>query len=119
MELVDMKLPVKTKDAMKQESLSGCSVGEDQPLWPWGLRLTFENEQFLNLPYLKDVKVGEEVMIQAIARVTSVSESDRQSRETERRVELQIERIACEPAEKKPPEEMRPPEYRRFREMGY
>ncbi|MFA5152217.1 MAG: capsid staple protein [Clostridia bacterium] len=114
MELVDMKLPKKTEKELKTECMP-CKAG-DQDRWPYGLQLRFEKEQMDKMPALKTYKVGDKVMVTAEATITGVRISERQGGKEDHSVELQIEKIACEPKVKKPLEQMNPKEYRKARE---
>ena len=105
MEMTDLTLPQKSKQAVVNE------VDAEQPLFPCGLHLRFESEQFEVMPALKVFKVGDKVSITAEATVTML----RQEREC-KTLEMQIERIICEPKELKQPEKMSPSEYRDARE---
>jgi len=112
MELVDMKLPKKTKEELKANVLP---VSE-QNRWPYGLQLRFEKDQITRIPSLIDYKIGERVLVQAEAIVTYIRVSEQQSEESERSITLQIEKIACEPAVKKSIKDMSSKEYRKARE---
>jgi ribosomal protein L21E len=114
MELVDMKLPKKTEKELK-ETCCGIST-ENQDRWPYGLQLRFEKDQVDKLPSLKTYKVGDKVVISAEGTVTSIRTSERQNGKEDHSVEVQIEKIACEPKVKKPLSEMSPKEYRKARE---
>ena len=118
MNLIDMKLPKKTKEELKEYD-QPVREGE-QDRWPYGLKLRFETEQIKLIPSLKDYNVGDRVIVSAEAKVTEVRMVERQSTGGDAKpqyaVELQIEQIACEPKVKKPAEKMSPKEYRIMRE---
>jgi GGDEF domain-containing protein len=114
MELVDMKLPEKSKEETKDCCAPCCG---DQEKYPWGLQLRFEKEQVEKLPSLKEYKVGEKVKIIAEAIITEISIRETVKDDENYRVELQIEKIACEPVFEKSPEEMSIKEYRKMREV--
>ena len=118
MDLIDMKLPKKTKKELKEYDQPIMAGERDR--WPYGLQLRFETEQVELMPSLKDYSVGDRVVISAEAKVTEVRMVERQSTGGEAKpqytVELQIEQIACEPKVKKPVEKMNPKEYRSMRE---
>lgn len=117
-EMVDMKLPKKSKEELKQEC-QPCTLGSEQDRWPYGLQLRFETEQVEKLPAMKEYKVGDKISIQATASVTEVRMSETQSTSQDKKVrwtvELQVEQIACEPYVKKPLEKMSMKEYRQAR----
>lgn len=111
--LVDMKMPKLSKKEMEAKCMPSP---EDQDRYPWGLQLRFEKDQIEKLPGLTNYKIGDRIVIQAEATVTSIRMSERQSGEEDHCVEMQIEKIGCEPFKKKPREEMTMSEYRADRE---
>lgn len=118
MDLVDMKLPKRSKAEMEKEGLICTSSPgmPEQDKWPYGLQLRFEKEQIDKIPSLVDYKVGDKVLITAEARVTEVRMVEKQGGEDRHSVELQIEKISCE--SKKPLEKMNMREYREARQSG-
>jgi ribosomal protein L21E len=114
MELVDVKLPKKSKTELKAECEPISTADQDR--WPWGLQLLFEKEEIAKIPSLTNYKVGDKVAIQAEASVTSIRMSERQNGKEDHTVELQIEKVSCEPVIKKSLEKMSPSEYRKARE---
>lgn len=114
-ELIDMQLPKKTKEELKKEGMVMPSTG-NQEQWPYGLQIRFEKEEINKMPSLINHKVGDRVIIQAEARVTSISMSERQSGKEDHSVGIQIEKVAIEPLIKKKPEEMTMKEFREMRE---
>lgn len=111
MELVDMKLKEKSKDTSLQV------VGEYKgPKYPYGLQLRFEKEEVEKIPSLTEYSVGERVLIQGEAVVTEVRMSEQQGGEKRYTVEMQIEKVSCEPVIDKPVSHMSQKEYRRMRE---
>lgn len=114
MELIDMKLPV-IKESEKCVVEPGISSSEG-PRWPYGLQIRFESEQVEKMPSLTEYKVGDKIVIQAEATVTSIRMSQRQNGEEENSVEMQIEKIGCTLAVQKPAEKLNPKEYRSMRE---
>lgn len=119
MEMTDMKLPRKSKEEMKKEMASCMPMCEqEQDRWPYGLQLRFEKDEIAKLPALKGYKVGDKVIISAEAKVTDtrVSERTRGGEVVEdHTIEMQIEKISCEPKVKKKPEEMSMKEYKEMR----
>jgi len=112
--LVDMKLPKKTKEELKKECLPCAS--NDQEQWPYGLKLSFEKEQVDKIPSLKSLNVGDKVLVQGEGSVVEVRMSERQGGEDRHSVEIQIEKVSVGLAVKKPMEKMSPKEYRMERE---
>lgn len=112
MEMKDMKLPKKTEKEMKKDCSPCIDSGEQ---YPYGLQLRFENEQIDKIPSLADYKVGDKVIVTAEAAVTSIRMSERKDKKDDYTVEMQIEKIGCEPKVKKPLNELSPKEYRKAR----
>lgn len=113
-EMIDMKLPKKTKAELKADYGVPSSLEQDQ--YPYGLRLHFESEQIKLMPSLKKYSVGDKVIIQAEGVVTSKEERAQQDREDRYSLGIQLEKISCAPKTKKKLEEMNPKEYRAERE---
>jgi hypothetical protein len=113
-ELIDLKLPKKTEKELKAESTIGMPGERDK--YPYGMELRFENEQFDKITALQGFKVGDEVLIMAKACVTACRESERQGGKKTRSCEMQIEKIAIEPAKKKKLENLTMKAYREERE---
>ena len=114
MELISVMIPKKSKKDIKGESTATSMY--DSPQYPYGLQLRFETEQFDKIASLDKYKVGNRVIIQAEAVVTSISMSERQSGKADRDLSMQIEKIACSMKDKKAPEKMSLKEYRAMRE---
>ncbi len=117
-ELIDIKLPKKTKEELKKEmGMDMPTVAmKDQEQWPYGLKLDFEKEQVDKISSLKNLNVGDKVLIQAEASVIEVRMSERQGGEDRHNVCIQIEKVSVEPLVKKKLEELSPKEYRAIRE---
>lgn len=112
MEMIDMKLPKKSMKEMKGMPIDTSK----QDRWPYGLQLRFEKEQIEKIPSLTNYKIGDKVLVTAEACVTSIRMSEQQGGEENHSVELQIEKIACEPSKKKEAKNMSMKEYRTARE---
>jgi hypothetical protein len=115
-ELIDMKLPKKTKEELKKDTCCAPLSSGDQDRWPYGLQIRFEKEQVDKIPSLADLKVGDRVIVQGEACVTSIRISERKNNNQDHSVELQIEKISVEPAKKVPLEKMKMSDYRKERE---
>ena len=81
MPLIDMKY---TKSEKKKRLMDyPCSLGNKKskgPEYPWGLDINLEKEQIDKLGLdLKKLKVGDELPIDAVLKVRSLSESDGES----------------------------------------
>ncbi len=113
MKLVDMKNEKKPKDSKCSESVC-CAEDE----YPYGLRLNFNSPQVKKMPSLMSFKVGDKVNVVAEATVVTMRSSTRMKGEDENSIELQVEKVGCEPAVSKPVGKMSPKEYREARESG-
>jgi len=113
MELVSVEIPKKSKEEIVK-CCEPCSPEANK--WPYGLQLRFEKEQVEQLPLLKNYKVGERVIVTSEAVVTSIRQNENKDN-VSYSVEMQIEKIACEPIVKKTLSEMSPKEYRQARGM--
>lgn len=89
-DLVDMKLPAKSK----KDYMAVPSV--EKELYPYGLKLTFDKEQIAKLPELDGAKVGDTVTVEAKGTVVAVHISERKKENPDHTVEIQIENIAVE-----------------------
>lgn len=87
---VDMALTPREQD---EDSNIPCSP--DQPMYPYGLCLSFGDEQLEKLDMEDDCDVGDMIHMNCLAKVTSVSKNDT-SDGPKKRVELQIIAIAAE-----------------------
>lgn len=88
--MVDMKRP--KSRAMATE------LAPSQNAYPWGLQLRLENDELDKLK-MKLPRVGDEFCLEAMVRVTNVSESQSAGNKGDRAVSLQITKMALEPPE--------------------
>lgn len=91
-ELIDLKLPKKTKKELKADM--PMTAEPDQPQYPYGSRLDFDTDQLKKIPALRGVDAGEMVSIVAKAKVVEVRVTDRDGEKKREHVELQIQEIA-------------------------
>ena len=78
-----------------QEDGGGMLTVADQPLYPWGLKISLSEEELEKLDLDDDVAVGDTLHMFCLVRVTSVSKNETENG-TCQRIELQITDIACE-----------------------
>ncbi len=112
MELVSMKIKAKSTDAepIKEES---------RELWPYGLRLHFNNDQFDLLPVLKTLSVGDKVSIVAEAEVVSFDKIERLEKgKPKENLDLVMQIQGIDIAQNKPLSKMSMKEYRIARERS-
>ena len=67
----------------------------DRPRYPYGLRISLTHKELEKLGLDADCNVGDMIDIRCFATVTSVSKNESEHG-AECRVELQIEKMACE-----------------------
>lgn len=91
MPMVDMKRP---KRKMGTEMAMPMM---DSP-YPYGLQIRLENDELDKLKF-KLPRVGEEFCLEAMVRVTNVSESQSAGNKGDRAVSLQITKMVLEPPE--------------------
>ena len=86
---------MKNEPPKKETLLADCAVSCDSmDLYPWGLRITLNDEALKKLGMDKLPGIDEKMVLHAIVEVTSVSENASQGKDGERHenrsVELQI-----------------------------
>lgn len=90
MPMVDMKRPKSKAMTTAPEVPSNA--------YPWGLQIRLENDELDKLK-MKLPRVGEEFCLEAMVRVTNVSESQSAGNKGDRAVSLQITKMVLEPPE--------------------
>ena len=95
MKMADMKMSKSQKKRMFGPST--VASGNSGPDYPWGLSITLDTAALKKLGIEELPDAGEECMMHATGKVTSVSESAN-DKGGERRVEIQITKLAlaCE-----------------------
>jgi len=120
MNLVDLKIPKKTKKEMEAE-MKPIAAYEDQDRYPYGLCLSFGKDEVEKVEALKKLNAGDQVMIQGVGYVKEVSISESGTGEgkekTRHRVEIQITSVGVEG--KKRPQDMDMKEYAKSRGKSY
>lgn len=69
---------------------------DDQPRYPWGLKLRFCRAEIEKLGLPEDVKIGDLLDARVFATVTSISKNQRSDGTDDLVIECQIEKMACE-----------------------
>lgn len=92
MNLVDLKLAKKSKKELKKN----MEVAVDQPAYPYGFQLRFDAEQIKKLPQLEKMKMGEKVTVNAVGEVIEVRKVERQNKDNDFSVEIQLKQIAVQ-----------------------
>lgn len=91
MNLVDLKIPKKSRAQLKKENMPAAIGGEEK--YPYGFRFTFGREQINKFPQLKGVTVGEKIGLSGIGEVIEVRKIDRQGYDNQFSVEVQIQKV--------------------------
>lgn len=91
MDLIDMK----TKSEAQRSTLVAPEMREE---YPYGLRLTLDNDTLAKLGMSELPAIDSEFKLMALCCVVSVHQSERSDGEPHRSVELQIEQMALAPA---------------------
>jgi hypothetical protein len=115
-ELINMEKIPKTDRAKVNEATVGICCDPCEDKFPYGLRICFNKEELDKMPSLKLYKIEDKVIITAEASVITIRKNERQGEPDDCEVELQIEKISCDPVAVKPAEQMSPVEYRAARE---
>jgi len=90
--MIDLKLSKRSKTEKGPEVAHGSI---DKPDYPYGTRLTFDEEQVAKSEFLKAVENQQVVKVTAIARVVAKRSESRDGKPS-RSVEIQIEKIDFE-----------------------
>lgn len=78
------------------EVTAGEPIAYDGPMYPYGLCISLDSDTLERLDLSDDAEVGDTLHLFALARVTSKSDSQRESGKRDTRIELQITHIALE-----------------------
>lgn len=87
--MINLKM---SKKELEKKSAPG-PINADTPEYPYGTRISFDEEQIVKMNVLQDIDVDTAVFIKAKGKVTSVSENSTAGGKDRRRVEIQIEEI--------------------------
>ena len=89
MKLIDAKLSKRSKE----ELTAPTPVKEEGPRYPYGLRLTFDEEIIDKMPHLENMKIGERVSISGIGEVVSIRMNEDKDKKKRYSVEIQIQQV--------------------------
>lgn len=103
MNLVDLKMPKKSKVELKKDMMPTMSSQEQ---YPYGFRLSFGTEQMPKFPQLEKVKVGEKVGIQGIGEIMEVRKVDRQGDKNQFSIEIQLQKVGVKSGSSKKDESL-------------
>lgn len=92
MKMIDLKLPKRSKDELKTMVQPMENEG---PRYPYGMRLTFEEDEVEKLPHLEKMKVGEGVSISGVGEVTSIRMNEDKDKKKRFSVEVQLHKVGC------------------------
>ena len=91
MKMVDVKRPKK-----KEANSVDRSVGIADEPYPWGLKLNFEEPEINKIKVLDAVKVGDQVKIQAVGKVTTISMESAEKGKRYHNVSVQLTSVAVD-----------------------
>lgn len=112
MKMADMKM---SKKSAKENMTVGVAVSESEE-YPYGLRITLDEDQVKKIPNVMDYKPDTVVHIMATGKVTKSESIDTSGGKSRRSVSIQITEIGCE--KKKKHEEMTDEEYGKEKKMS-
>jgi hypothetical protein len=93
MKLIDMKMPKKTKEELKEMDMPS-TIGSEQDAYPYGLNISFEKESIDKIPFLQSVEANTPILIQATGFIKEVSIQDTAEKGRSRhRVEIQLQKV--------------------------
>lgn len=98
MNLVDLKIPKKSKAELKKENSPTVIGGGEK--YPYGFRFTFGTDQIDKFPQLKGVRIGEKIGISGIGEVMEVRKVDRQGEDNQFSVEVQLQKVGVQTKKK-------------------
>lgn len=117
MKMADMKM---SKKSAKETMAGGSPVSEGEE-YPYGLRITLDEDQVKKIPNVMDYNPDTVVHIMAIGKVIKSESIDTSGGKSRRSVSIQITELGCE--RKKKHEEMTDEEYgkekKHKRMLGY
>ena len=87
--LIDLKLPKKTK----KEQAEADTLSTDDRKYPYGTRITFDEETIPKIPVLSKLKINEKVTITGVGEVNEIGGNERQEAKPARNISIQIQKI--------------------------
>ena len=91
MPMVNLKRSKKEMEAEKKKYQSMGPMDED--VYPYGLRLEFDEDLIKKIKYLKTAKGGEIVDIQGVAKITEVKITDTGKGRDPKHISIQLQKI--------------------------
>ena len=98
MNLIDLKLPKRSKEEMVKLN-EPMRDGGDR--YPYGMKINFESEQVEKFPGMEDYRVGEKVMISGLCEVVDVHMREEKEGKKRYSVGMQIQKISVNSDKKK------------------
>jgi len=92
MKMIDLKLPKISKNELKTMAQP---IEDEGPRYPYGMKLTFEEDEIEKLPHLEKMKVGEKVTINGTGEVTSIRMNEDKDKKKRFSVEVQLHKVGC------------------------
>lgn len=92
MKMMDMK--ISKEQAKKMSSPAVVSGKTDE--FPYGLRISLDNETLKKLEHIASLNIGDEVQIMAVGCVVSKDSRETQDGKEDRSMSIQIKKLGCE-----------------------
>lgn len=92
MKMIDLKLPKRNKDELIKMAEP---MKDEGPRYPYGLKLTFEEDEVEKLPRLGKMKVGEKISLSGTGEVTSIRMNEGKDKKKRFSVEIQLHKVGC------------------------
>ena len=89
MRLIDTKLPKQSMEELKKD----MPGKEEGPRYPYGLKITFDEEIINKMPHLENMKIGERVSISGIGEVVSIRMNEDKDKKKRYSIEIQIQQV--------------------------
>ena len=86
--MIDMARTPKELDTSEKD----CCISDEEK-YPWGLRINLDSDELEKLGITDLPKVGEDIKLEAVVRVQSVSELEEVGNDVDRSVGLQITKM--------------------------
>lgn len=93
MKLADMKM---SKKQAKESNMPAMTSSGKMDEYPWGLKISLDNDALKKLEHVTGYNVGDEVQIMAVGSIVDKSARETQDGKEDRSISIQIKKLACE-----------------------
>jgi len=94
MKMIDLKMP-----KMSQPEPATAPVEKEGPNYPYGMRLTFEDDQVEQVPGMEKYKGGDRVKIVGLGEVVDIRTHEGKDKKLQYTVEVQLLKVGCDSME--------------------